>query len=163
MEEGRAAAECARRPRKGRRHAPLAIAGAAALLATVGIFSRTTSDEPRRLSEIGNCLTSSSCPDVWEPVCAAAADHPNKANASTFELNSTHLYTYASACIAAECGTAVVQARALPAATRAIRAQFSDAPLSFRRSRPRATASPTSCAPARSGSSRRSARCCGST
>ena len=71
MEEGRAAAECARRPRKGRRHAPLAIAGAAALLATVGIFSRTTSDEPRRLSEIGNCLTSSSCPDVWEPVCAA--------------------------------------------------------------------------------------------
>ena len=36
------------------------------------------------------------------PVCAAAADHPNKANASTFELNSTHLYTYASACIAAE-------------------------------------------------------------
>ena len=94
-----------------RRHAPLAIAGAAALLAVAGFASRSTSDEPRRLSEIGNCLTSSSCPDVWEPVCAAAADHPNKANASTFELNSTHLYTYASACIAAECGTAVVQAR----------------------------------------------------
>jgi K+-dependent Na+/Ca+ exchanger-like protein len=95
-----------------RRHAPLAIAGAAALLAIAGFASRSTSDEPRRLSEIGNCLTSSSCPDVWEPVCAAAADHPNKANASTFELNSTHLYTYASACIAAECGTAVVQSTA---------------------------------------------------
>ena len=105
------------RTRVRRRHWPLAIAGAAALLAVAGFASRSTSDEPRRLSEIGNCLTSSTCPDVWEPVCAAAADHPNKANASTFELNSTHLYTYASACIAAECGTAVVQARAtIPAA-----------------------------------------------